>query len=101
MVAAEDLSEEEAPHEGTRPLVATDLYMDGVRSPIDGSDIGSRRLRREHMKVHGLVDADDYKQEWSKKAERRERFLSGKGDGRDWVSRFEQTYERLKHKGRK
>jgi hypothetical protein len=73
----------------------TDRYMEGVVSPVDGSDIGSRTKRREHMKAHGLVDADDYKGEWAKRAERRERFMKTGDDGRDWAGRFEETHQRM------
>jgi len=48
-------------------LVMTDLYMDGVRAP-DGSDIGSRKKRREFMRRTGLVDATDYSPDFAAKA---------------------------------
>jgi hypothetical protein len=51
------------PHENHGLMVMTDRYYEGTVSPIDGSDIGSRRKRREHMKEHGLVDHDDAKSE--------------------------------------
>lgn len=76
-------------------LFMIDRYMEGVQSPIDGSDIGSRAKRREHMKAHGLVDAADYKQEWAKKAEKRAAFHRGEGTGVDWAERFEETHQRL------
>lgn len=89
-----EVTEDYVGGDGRMPLF-TDRYMEGVTSPVDGSDIGSRAKRREHMKLHGLVDADDYKQEWAAKREKREAFLQGKGDGRDWARRFEETHHRL------
>ena len=52
--------------------VVSDLYMDGTISPIDGADIGTRRKRREYMKLHGLADFDDFKNTWAKAAQERE-----------------------------
>lgn len=43
--------------------VFTDRHYEGTVSPVDGSDIGSRRRRRDHMRAHGLVDYDDAKSE--------------------------------------
>lgn len=40
------------------PILA-DRIHEGTVSPIDGSDIGSRRKRREHMRAHGVEDATD------------------------------------------
>lgn len=45
------------------PIIA-DRIHEGTVSPIDGSDIGSRQKRREHMKVHGVEDATDCSPEW-------------------------------------
>jgi hypothetical protein len=97
MVAVDELDAGEAPVEQERAGNAfmVDRYMEGTVSPVDGSDIGSRSKRREHMKVHRLVDADDFKGEWAQRGEKRQQFLSGKGDGRDWVGRFEQTFHEL------
>lgn len=97
MVAVDELGDE-APHEDGRAggNVMVDRYMDGTRSPIDGSDIGSRAKRREHMKAHGLVDADDYKGQWAKQAKQREEFLrTGKEPGVDWGKRLAETHEQL------
>ena len=55
------------------PIFA-DRIHEGTVSPIDGSDIGSRRKRREHMKAHGVEDATDASPEWRegiKKAQQR------------------------------
>ena len=66
MVDARDLRPDErpAPQRMARSHVVSDLYMDGTRSPVDGSDIGTRARRREHMRLHGLADFDDYKNAW-------------------------------------
>lgn len=39
--------------------IMVDRYMEGVRA-TDGTDIGSRRKRRDWMRVHGYADASDY-----------------------------------------
>ena len=79
----------------------TDLYMDGTRSPIDGSDIGSRTKRKEHMRAHGLVDADDFKGEWAKAKAQREEFRSTGNDGIDWGGRLRETLERAQRGNRR
>jgi hypothetical protein len=59
-----------------RVPVTSDLYMDGVAA-TDGVDIGSRKKRREYMKINNLADADDFKGEWAKAQSERESFRSG------------------------
>ena len=61
--------------------IMVDRHMEGLSSPVDGSDIGSRRKRKEHMKRHGLVDAEDYKGVWAKAAEERALTYQGKHPG--------------------
>ncbi len=56
MVRAEDYEPE--PMALNAPIIA-DRIHEGTISPIDGSDIGSRAKRREHMKAHGVEDATD------------------------------------------
>jgi hypothetical protein len=41
-----------------------DLYMDGIAAP-DGTDISSKRKRREYMKRNNLADTSDYTQTWA------------------------------------
>lgn len=96
VVEAVEVSSDYQRHEERQPLY-TDRYMEGTVSPVDGSDIGSRAKRREHMRAHGLVDADDFKGEWDKKAAERERFRRTGDDGKDWSARFQETQERLNH----
>lgn len=97
MVAVDDLGDD-VPQEQERSGNAfiVDRYMEGARSPVDGSDIGSRAKRREHMKVHGLVDADDYKGQWAQQAKERADFLrTGRTPGVDWGKRLAETHEKL------
>lgn len=86
--------------DGERMPLFTDRYMEGVRSPVDGSDIGSRAKRREHMRAHGLVDADDFKQTWEKQRTARAEFRRTGEDGKDWGRRLADTFESMKHGGR-
>lgn len=81
-----------------RQPVFTDRYMEGVRSPIDGADIGSRAKRREYMKQRGLVDADDYKVEWQKAKEARAEFRRTGEDGKDWGGRLAETLNRMQRR---
>jgi hypothetical protein len=91
MVDARDLSAEEArlARDGpSRVAVVGDSHYDGVRSPVDGSDIGSRRKRRDHMRRHGLADFDDFKGIWEKEAKVREaEFQPGNRERREDVER--------------
>ncbi len=86
--AAEYRAPEAADASGRVPVV-TDLYMDGTRA-TDGTDIGSRRKRREYMQQNGLADASDYEGVWAKAEKERERFFSGAGSDR----RLEETIGR-------
>lgn len=54
-------------------------YMDGVRA-VDGTDISSKRKRREYMKVNSLADADDFKGVWSSAEKERAAIRSGEID---------------------
>lgn len=67
-----EVSTDYAPERRTAGAPVTDLYMNGVRA-TDGTDIGSRAKRREYMRVHNLADADDFRGEWARKAQERER----------------------------
>lgn len=78
-----------------RQPVFTDRHYDGARSPIDGTDIGSRAKRKEYMRTHGLVDADDYRGEWQKRAEQRQEFRRTGEDGKDWAGRIGATLQQM------
>jgi hypothetical protein len=97
MVNVLDLGEEAPQDQGrSGSNFMVDRFYEGARSPIDGSDIGSRAKRREHMRAHGLVDADDYKGQWAQQAKQREEFLrTGKEPGVDWGKRLAETHEQL------
>jgi hypothetical protein len=83
-----------------RQPVFTDSYMSGARSPIDGTDISTRAKRREYMKANGLVDADDYRGEWAKKAEQRKAFRASGEDGKDWGGRIQATFHQMQGRRR-
>lgn len=55
------------------PVMVGRFYEEVGPSPVDGSEINSRAKHREHMKRHGLTLMDDFKGEWARKAEQRER----------------------------
>ena len=63
-----------------RSAVLSDAFMDGARSPLDGTDIGSRTKRRAYMKARGLADAADYRGEWKKAEEHRHAIQTGTVD---------------------
>lgn len=58
------------------PVVGDSHYV-GLKSPIDGTDISSRRKHREYMREKGLTTADDYKSEWAQAQKSREAMLTG------------------------
>jgi hypothetical protein len=68
MVAVDELGDEEAPKpEGLNgATIASGRFYENLQSPIDGSDIGSRRRYHEHMKQHGVAPAGDFRQHWAK-----------------------------------
>lgn len=60
-----------------RPPLFTDRHHEGTRAP-DGTDIGSRRKRREYMHANGLADASDYAGTWQRAQQQRAEYLTGK-----------------------
>jgi hypothetical protein len=102
MVNVLDLGDDDSPQEEGRSggNFIIDRWLEGTASPVDGSDIGSRRKRAEHMKIHGLVDADDYKGQWAKDKAERERFRRTGDDGKPWVQRFADTWEKLQKRSK-
>lgn len=58
------------------PVLAGRFY-ENTMSPIDGTDIGSRRKHREHMKRHGVTTADDFGKEWGRAEKERELIRNG------------------------
>ncbi len=66
-----------------RAQTATEgLTYDGVRA-LDGTDISSKRKRREWMKEKSLADADDFKGTWAKAEQERAKYYEGRHDKRE------------------
>jgi hypothetical protein len=61
------------------PVVTEELIYGGIRA-TDGTDISSRKKRREYMRRNGYADADDFRGEWAKAAKERERVRAGSFD---------------------
>lgn len=59
----------------TAPIMV-DRYMEGTIA-TDGTDIGSRRKRRDYMREHNLADYDDFKTCRQKGEERRAKIRGG------------------------
>ena len=70
-----ELSEVTPEFDNVRPLVPVigDRHYDGLRA-TDGADISTRAKHRAYMKRNGLTTVDDFKGEFDKARERRERF---------------------------
>lgn len=84
-----------------RTEISTDRHYENIGA-TDGTDIGSRRKHQEYMKRHGLTLADDFKGEWNKAEQSREKFYRGDFDHnarRDALGRA--MYEASKRKPRK
>jgi len=62
--------------------VMVDRFYENTKSPIDGTDIGSRRKHREHMKRHGVTTADDFGREWQRAEKDRELIRNGGFDAK-------------------
>lgn len=73
----------------------SDAWMDGTRSPIDGTDIGSRTKLREHMRAHGVIDHGEAVQEAAIQRSRaaREYEASRKQDLIDAFKRVQSGYK--------
>jgi hypothetical protein len=68
------------------PIVSGRFYEETAPSPIDGSEINSKRKYQEHMRRNGVTHASDYKGAWARSAKEREDahkagldFAQGKG----------------------
>lgn len=85
------------PSSDSRNNIVSDLYMDGVRA-TDGTDIGSRRKRKEYMKARGLVDTDDCKGIWEKARKERDDFYSGNWDTEARRRDIVESMRELKHR---
>lgn len=74
------------------PIICPDI-QDFVSS-VDGSIIHGRSGLREHNRRNGVTFAEDFRQEWGKKATDRRDFLSGKRPtirGRDIAEAMERV----------
>lgn len=49
-------------------------------SPIDGKVVHGRAGLREHNKLHKVTNPADFKEQWAKQAQERERFYTGKAE---------------------
>lgn len=95
-VAYEDLGVQEESLAINAPIV-TDRFYENTKSPVDGSDIGSRRKHRDHMKRYNLTIASDFKGTWEKAAVDRESIRSGTHDTKERRQQIERAwYERNK-----
>lgn len=67
MVNVLDLGTDDGPREEGRndTTIMSGRFYENLQSPVDGSDIGSRRRYEEHMRVHGLAHANDFRQHWA------------------------------------
>lgn len=57
------------------PLAGDRMYT-GLRT-LDGVDVSTRTKHRAYMKERGLTTADDYRDEWKRAAQERERIREG------------------------
>jgi len=79
-----------------RIQIVTDGHYEGARA-TDGTDISTRRRHREYMQSHGVTLADDFKGEWAKKAEERQRFYSGDFDRKSRTEAVERAIYQLEN----
>lgn len=88
--------------QNTRGLQApfTDGYMDGIAA-TDGTDIGSRKKRREWMKANNLADADDFKGTWEKAAKERAAYYQGTHDTKEIRETVGRAMYEARKKGRR
>lgn len=74
-VPIEEYQPEETPEARCAPIMV-DRFMEGAQA-TDGTDIGSRRKRREYMKREGVTDKSDYRPDWGERVRKaREQELS-------------------------
>lgn len=79
-----------------RSQTPTEELIYGGAVATDGTPINSRKKHREYKARHGLADADDFKGQWARQAEQRERAKQGDIDhkarrealGRAFYERF-------------
>lgn len=92
-VAVEDLGDDRGVSDVVPVPVMTDRYMEGVQA-TDGTDIGSRRKRRDYMRANNLCDADDFKGVWRAARKERESIGQPNRERREQVGRALYEIER-------
>lgn len=80
------------PEEARAAPIMVDRFMEGAQAQ-DGTDIGSRRKRREYLQREGLTDANDYSPGYAEKVRRKQDEAVSKSV-RETVGRV--VYERWK-----
>ena len=70
-------------------------FYENVKSPIDGTDIGSRARHREHMKRHNVTTADDFGREWAKAEKDREQIRNGGYDSKGRREDVSRAWDRI------
>lgn len=86
------------------PTVRTEISMDRFyenTAATDGTDIGSRKKRREYMKRYALADYDDFKDTWAKAAKEREAFYTGTNRDPERREAIGRAWYELERKGRR
>lgn len=78
-----------------------DSHYDGLRSPVNGADISTRRRHRQHMKDNGLTMYSDYQSTWEKSGARRAAVKSGHFDQKERREAVEKAWYQVVEKGHK
>lgn len=68
----------QAPSRSKGHNIMGDGHYDGLRAP-DGTDISTRSKHQAYMKRTGLTTADDFKSDWSRANESREKYMQQGG----------------------
>lgn len=81
-----------------RAQTVTEEIVHGGTRATDGTDISTRKKRREYLKATGLADSSDFTETRAKAAAAREAYFSGKGDYREIVETVGRTAYELSKK---
>lgn len=68
----------QAPLRNDSGVLWGDRSYAGLKAP-DGTDISSRSKHREYLKATGLTTTDDFKSQWARQTEARERYVQSGG----------------------
>lgn len=66
-------------------------FYENTKSPIDGSDIGSRRRHQDHMKLHNVTISSDFSGAWHRAAKEREAIRAGTHDKKERREQLERA----------